>query len=476
METVKEASTSAGKESSPAAVDESAAPLVAGRRGHLLRVLGVVFGMAVTVGITIGMGILRTPGEVAAQLPNVGFFLGVWALGGLYALLGTVSVAELGTMIPRSGGFYVFVRRALGEYPGFIVGWSDWLSTCGTVAAVALVIGEYAETLVPALAGRALAVACGVTIAFAVLQWRGVRWGSRSQELTSLLKTLAFVTLIAACFIFGGGSNARATATATPALAVPAGLPLVTAFVLALQSVIYTYDGWYSTIYFGEEVRDSARSIPRAMIGSVLLVIAVYLLFNLALVYVLPLERLAGEKLAAGAAAQMIFGARGGTVIAWVAIVSLLASVNGNTLTAPRILYAMGGDRLFWRGATRVNAGGTPTVSLGLSTAAALAMILFSGAFGRLLAALAFFFVTDYALVYLSVFVLRRREPEAPRPYRAWGYPVTTGLALVGSVAFLVGVVWSDTENSVFALVLLALSYPVYLITRRLVRPDSRTG
>src|SRR5438105_1454355 len=159
METVKGSSTSAVEEAFGPDADEGAPSSVAARRGHLLRVLGVVFGMAVTVGITIGMGILRTPGEIAAQLPNVWLFLGVWALGGVYALVGTVSVAELGTMIPRSGGFYVFVRRALGEYPAFVVGWSDWLSTCGTVAAVALVIGEYAGALVPALAGRALSVA-----------------------------------------------------------------------------------------------------------------------------------------------------------------------------------------------------------------------------------------------------------------------------------------------------------------------------
>src|SRR5918997_2212847 len=123
-------------------------------RGRLLRVLGVVFGMAVTVGITVGMGILRTPGEVAAQLPNPWLFLGAWLLGGVYALCGALSVAELGTMIPRSGGFYVFARRALGEYLGFVVGWSDWLSTCGTVSAVSLVVGEYAGALVPALGGR----------------------------------------------------------------------------------------------------------------------------------------------------------------------------------------------------------------------------------------------------------------------------------------------------------------------------------
>src|SRR3712207_2161779 len=360
-------------------------------RGRLLRVLGVVFGLAVTVGITIGMGILRTPGEVAAQLPSAWLFMGAWALGGVYALCGALSVAELGTMIPRSGGFYVFARRALGEYPGFVVGWSDWLSTCGTISAVALVMGEYAGLLVPALAGREIWVASGVTVAFALLQWRGVRWGSRSQELTSLLKTLAFAALIAACFAYGG----RAAVVKSEAAVISAsGLALLTARGVRAPGIIYTYDGWYSTVYFGEEVRDTARSVPRAMVGSVVLVVVVYLLFNSALLYVLPVEQLAGQKLAAGAAAEAVFGPRGLTVIAVVAIVSLLASVNGNTLTAPRVVYAMSRDRLFWRAASRVNKGGTPTVSLALSTAAALLLVAFSGTFAKLLAGLAFFFVT----------------------------------------------------------------------------------
>jgi APA family basic amino acid/polyamine antiporter len=458
-----------------ATVEKSAAAVQVEERGRgqLLRVLGVVFGMAVTVGITIGMGILRTPGEVAGRLPNAWLFIGVWLFGGLYALFGAFSVAELGTMIPRSGGFYVFARRALGEYPGFVVGWSDWLSTCGTVAAVALVVGEYAGLLLPALAGRTLPVASAVAVAFALLQWRGVRWGSRSQELTSLLKTLAFAALIVACFASGGAQASPADAgQATQMPAMPAGLGLLAAVVFALQGVIYTYDGWYSTVYFGEEVRDTARSVPRAMVGSVALVIVIYLLFNLALLYVLPFERLAGQKLAAGAAAEAVFGPRGATVIAAVAILSLLASVNGNTLTAPRIIYAMSRDRLFWRGASRVNRGGTPTVSLAFSTTVAVLMIVFSGTFERMLAAIAFFFVTDYTLVFLSVFVLRRREPDAPRPYRAWGYPLTTALALAGSVAFLCGAVASDTENSLYALALLASSYPVFLLFRRLGRRD----
>ena len=144
--------------------------------------------------------------------------------------------------------------------------------------------------------------------------------------------------------------------------------------------------------------------------------------------------------------------------------------MNGNTLTAPRVVYAMSRDRLFWRGASYVNRGGTPAVSLALSTAAAVLLIVFSGTFAKLLAGLAFFFVTNLALVFLSVFVLRRREPETPRPFRAWGYPLTTALALAGSVAFLVGAVWSDTENSLYALLLLAASLPLFLIFRRLGR------
>ncbi|HVF22802.1 MAG TPA: amino acid permease, partial [Pyrinomonadaceae bacterium] len=166
--------------------------------------LGVGFGLAVIIGNTIGAGIFRAPGQIAEQIPHPWLFLGVWVLGGLYALLGAISLAELGTMIPRSGGQYVFARYALGEYAGFIVGWSDWISSCGSTAAVALVIGTFSGALFPALDGKGPAVAATVAIVFAVLQWRGIVWGSTIQNFTSLLKALAFVALIAAAFILGG--------------------------------------------------------------------------------------------------------------------------------------------------------------------------------------------------------------------------------------------------------------------------------
>jgi APA family basic amino acid/polyamine antiporter len=443
------------------AVIEAVLPVTDGR-GRLLRVLGVGFGIAVTIGGVIGMGILRTPGVVAAQLPQPWLFIGVWIAGGLYALLGTISVAELGTMLPRSGGFYVFVRRALGPYAGFIVGWSDWLSTCGTTAVVAIVVGEYTSALFPRLAGRSVSIALMVTIGFATLQWRGVRWGSGAQQLTSLLKALAFIALIAACFILGGGGTST-TAEAAPPVAT--GLAFVQALILAMQGVIYTYDGWYNTIYFSEEVRHPERNIPRSMIGSMLLVTGLYLLINLALLYVLPLSSIAGEDLAIGVAARIVFGVYGGMIISLLATVSMMSTINANNMITSRILFAMSRDGLFSERAVRVNRGGTPTVTLFVSTIVTVLFIA-SGTFERVLALLAFFFVINYSMTFVSVFVLRRREPDLPRPFRAWGYPWTTLLALLGSLAFLVGAIKSDTRNSAYALLLLAASYPAFLLLR----------
>lgn len=433
--------------------------------GRLLRVLGVTFGLAVIIGNTIGAGILRTPGDVAAQLPDPRLFIGVWIIGGLYALLGAISFAELGTMIPRAGGQYAFAHRALGDYAGFIVGWSDWLATCGSTAAISIVVGEYSGVLIPALAGHTVTVASAVAISFAILQWRGVRWGSRTQHLTSLLKALAFLALVAACFALGG-KGAPTSPSVAPATR---HAPLFFALILALQSVIYTYDGWYGVLYFSEEVREPGRDIPRSMFGGVLLIIAIYLLVNLALLYVLPISQIAGANLAVGAAAQVIFGAHGDTIIRALTIVSMLSGINACQLMATRTLFAMSRDDLFSHKAVKVNEGGTPTVALFVSTMVAVLFIL-SGTFEKVIAVLSFFFVANYTMSFISVFVLRWREPDLNRPYRAWGYSWTTAMALICSLAFLAGAVASDIQNSSYALLLLALSYPAFLSLRWLAR------
>jgi APA family basic amino acid/polyamine antiporter len=430
-------------------------------------VLGVPFGIAVIIGNTILVGILRTPGDVAAWLPNPVLFIGVWIVGGLYALLGAISLAEPAAMVAESGGQYVFVRRGLGEYPGFVVGWNDWISTCATISLGAMVFTEYLEALVPGLAGYRVPAGVALVLLFGLLLWRGIRVGDLSQQLLSAAKALAFGSLIAVCLVLPVPTTDAVTPTA-----LPAGMALVTAVVLALQAVIYTYDGWTGPIYFGEEVRDPGRGIPRAMVLGVLLVILIYVLVNVAFVRVLGIGRIAGDPFVAGSAGEALFGPRGDLVIRSLVLLSILGGINATLLMSPRVVLAMSRDRLLPAGFETVNAGGTPTVGHWASVGVAVGFIV-SGTFGTVLALCAFFFVASYTLSFISVFALRRKEPGTPRPYRVPGFPFTTGLAVVVSLAFLAGSVVTDWGNSWKSLLLLALSYPAY---RLIVAARDRSG
>jgi APA family basic amino acid/polyamine antiporter len=441
-----------------------------GTRGGLLRVLGVWFGIAAAVGNTIAAGIVRAPGDIAQWLPNAYLFLGVWVVGGLYALLGASSLAELGAAIPRSGGQYNFSRRAIGDYAGFVVGWSDWLSTCGTSAGVAIVIGEYTAALVSPLEPYKKSIAIAVVLFFFVLQWRGVKWGSGAQLVTSVMKTAAFVILVLACFFLGGPAHhAAAAAAANATTPLPAGWLLAVAFVVGLQQVIYTVDGWDGVIYFSEEVKNPGRDIPRAIFGSVFSIMAIYLLLNAAVLYVLPMNEVSGDIFVLGTAAGKIFGRYGDTIVRSIMIVSLLSCINACQMFCTRILYAMSADHLFFKRAARVNTGGTPVTALFLSTVVAIIFVL--GTFERVIAMLSFFFVANYTLSYTSLFILRQREPNLDRPYRAWGYPWTTGIALLASAAFLIGSIATDRDNAPLAAAMLVLSYPIFWIMKRLSKP-----
>jgi APA family basic amino acid/polyamine antiporter len=432
-------------------------------RGRLLQVLGMWFGMAVAIGNAIAAGIVRTPGEIAKALPNPWLFLGVWVVGGLYALFGASSIAELGAAIPRSGGQYNFSHRALGEYAGFIVGWSDWLSTCGT-AAVAIVIAEYSGHLFPVLAGHVKLISAAIVIGFGILQWRGIRWGSGAQIITAVMKTAALLILVGACFILGAHARAAAPAATAVLPSMPAGWPLAVALILGLQAVVYTIDGWDGVIYFGEEVREPGRDIPRAIFGSVFSVMGIYLLLNIVALYVLPMNEIAGNDFVLGTVADRVFGRLGDPIIRSIMIISMLSCVNSNLLFSSRTLHAMSCDGLFFRPVARVNAGGTPALSLMLSTTVSVLFVL--GSFERVIAMLSFFFVANYTLSYTSLFLLRRREPAMERPYRAWGYPWTTGIALGGSILFLIGSIATDRENAPWALAMLVLSYPVFRVLK----------
>jgi basic amino acid/polyamine antiporter, APA family len=464
--------------SETAAASPIAAPGQKLSRGRLLQVLGVWFGIAAAIGNAIAAGIVRTPGEIAQGLPNPWLFLGVWIVGGLYALFGASSMAELGAAIPRSGGQYNYSRRAIGEYAGFIVGWSDWLSSCGTAAAVAIVVSEYSGHLFPILAGtsKVKIISVAIIIGFCILQWRGIRWGRAAQLWTAALKTAAFLILVLACFISGGQAHQAATGNAASMLHTPSGWPLAVALMLALQAVFYTVDGWDGVIYFGEEVRNPGRDIPRAIFGSVFSVMGIYLLLNLAMLYVLPMREIAGNTFALGTVAERIFGRFGDPVIRSIMIISMLSCLNANQLFCTRTLYAMSSDGLFFRSAAKVNAGGTPVLALFLSTIVGIVFVL--GTFELVIDMLSFFFVANYTLTYTSLFVLRKSEPQMARPYRAWGYPWTTAIALGASVMFLIGSIAPDLRDAILtgrfwppspamlALIILLFSYPVFRVLK----------
>ena len=479
--------------SAPASSSTLDSPSASRNRGRLLKVLGMWFGISAAVGNTIAAGIVRAPGDIAQWLPNVYFFFGVWVVGGLYALSGASSLAELGAAIPRSGGQYNFSRRALGEYAGFIVGWSDWLSTCGTAAAVAIVIGEYSGALMRPLAGHVNLIAVLIIVGFFVLQWRGIKWGKGTQLVTAAMKTFAFVIVVAACFLFGGHARVAASSAAGASPMLPSGWPLALAVLLGLQAVFYTIDGWDGIIYFGEEVRNPGRDIPRAIFGSVATIMGIYLLINAAVLYVLPMSQIAGNNFVLGTAAEKIFGPNGDTIIRAIMVISLLSCLNANQLFCSRTLYAMSCDGLFFRSFTRVNAGGTPTLSLLLSTIVGLLFVLVStlklaglSPFDLVVDMLSFFFVANYTLSYASLFALRKKEPQMERPYRAWGYPWTTGIALFASALFLIASIAPDLKTAfttgkvwppspaMLALLILLLSYPMFRLLLWVTRRNER--
>ena len=414
-------------------------------KGHLLRVLGVAFGWAVGIGNTIGAGILRTPGDAAATVPSTVAFFAVWIIGGAYAMLGALSLSELGAMIPESGGQTVFVRRAFGPYPGFVVAWSDWISTAASGAAITIVLVEALIQIAPALAPWKPWLATAVLLFFCAVQWRGVKAGSHVQLVTSAVKALAFLALIVACFM--APMPARPMATFSPHTLTLVGV------IAALQAIIFTYDGWNGPIYFSGEVTDPGRDIPRAMIWGVLSVVAIYILLNMAFVKLIPLDRMAGDPMVADTAARAVFGPIGANIVRALIAISLLSATNAIILIASRVIYAMG--------LRTVNAGGTPTHALAASTAVSIFFVL-TGTFNQVIAIAAFFFVVNYTASFSSVFYLRRREPDTPRPYRVWGYPITTAIALLGSLAFLGAAIVADKRSSLIALALLILSYPVH--------------
>jgi APA family basic amino acid/polyamine antiporter len=425
--------------------------------GQLRRVLGLGFGLAVSVGATVGVGILRTPGLVAGQFPSKVAIILLWIAGGMYTLLGASSLTELGVMLPQAGGYYGYVRRAFGNTAGFAVGWTDWLMFCSILGYLSIAIAEFISTLAPLSTSAVRMVGIAILVAIVLLQWMGIRVSSRFQEVTTSLKCVAFLVLIAAClFVSARGHASAGTASSTT----------FSGLVIALQAIVITYGGWQSPLYFVEEDRDPARDLPRIMIGGVLSVIAVYVLVNIALLEMLPMSELSGATLPAADAANIIAGAHGRSLITILSVISLVPVLNAVIMMGTRVVFAMARDRLLWSRGSTVNANGTPGVAMLLTAAISLSLIA-TGTFQRLVAMTSFFLMANYSVCCLALIVLRRREPDLPRLYRAWGYPWSVWIIVIGGVIFLVAMLIGDSFNGLAALGLLAVGLIGHLLFRR---------
>ncbi len=450
-------------------MDSSTTTTTAAPKTQLLRILGLDFGLAVVLGGTVGVGILRLPGTVAAQLGSFWPIVAVWVVGGVYSLLGSISVAELAATLPQAGGFYVYGKRAFGEMVGFAVGWGDWLDNCAALAYASFAAAECIVLLAPGLAASPRTIALALLTGFTAMHWFGLRISSMVQKFTSSATAITLLVLAVGCLLFRGNAGraaAPALSATAPNLSHLGLIAMLGVVVLAVRLVIVAYDGWYEAIYFTEEDKNPARNVPRALIGGVVSIIALYLSLNLAFLRALGVPALAGSKLPAADAAQIIFGSGSGEFVTILSLLTLLSLLNCLLLGTPRIIYAIGRDGLFTRRASIVSTGGTPRAALLMTTGAAMLLVAL-GTFEKIVAIAAVLYVALYCMAYAAVFVLRRKAPELARPFRAWGYPWTTAIVLGGSVLFLVGAAASDPRNAMYAAVLLAISVPAYFWRRR---------
>jgi len=430
-------------------------------KNQLKKNLGLSFNIAVLVGGTIGVGILRTPGTIAEMLNNYWLIIASWLFGGLYVLLGANAYAELATMLPKAGGSYNYIKRALGDYAGFLSGWFDYIVNATPPAFFCIVISEYIIILFPGLANYSTVMAISLLTAFVSLHLSGVKNGSVIQQITSFLKVICFVALVIACFMYSG--------VEAPQIKINNSffqMGLLFGFFKSLQLIIGTYNGWNSVCFFAEENENPSQNIPKSLYSGVILVVAIYVLVNIAFFHVLPIETIAKSNLAAADVAKILFGKNGAIIVTVISIFSLISILNAFMMIPPRILYGLSRDGFFIKKGTTVNKGGTPVAALLISSLFSLFLICV-GSFEVLFSLAAFISIIVWGLAYFSLLKLRAKEPDLPRPYHSFWYPWTTIIAIIASVALLIGFIFSDPKGFLIIVGITMISYPLFLILKK---------
>lgn len=428
------------------------------------------------VGSTIGSGIFRSPAGIAARLPGPLPMLTVWVTGGLFALCGALTLAEVAGALPETGGLYVFIRTAWGPLPAFLFGWAELtVIRAASLGAIATTFAEYAFRLAghdPAAAAYVMPVHWVAAVAIVVMaacNYRGVQWGAAVQNVTTVAKYAGLLTLVVVALIVG----ARSSGVQHFVPPIPPGSVALAPFGLALVGVLWAYDGWADLSFVAGEVKDPRRILPRALITGTLAVIVIYVLANVAYLMVLPIDAIRTSRLVAADVAYRIFGTPGTELVAATVVLSTLGTLNGSLLTAPRVFYAMAADGVFFRpvGATHPKYG-TPYVAISLAAALGVAFVLLR-TFEQLADAFVTAIVPFYALAVAAVFVLRRRAGYAP-PFRVPGYPVVPALFILATL-FLLGNAMVDPTSRWATIVVLGVvlaGIPVYRVAIALRTPQ----
>ncbi len=430
---------------------------------RLPRHLGLWSAIAVLVGSTIGSGIFRVPAGVAATLGQPGPVVLVWVLGGAVALFGALTYAELAAALPRSGGVFAYILEAFGPLPAFLFGWSEMtVIRASALGAIATIFAEYLGYFIHLTPQEVRWVAAVAVALVGIFNYLGVSLAAVVMNLTTVTKYAALAGLCVLAFVAGDGSSGHFL----PAWSGGLNLSLIAT---ALIPVMWTYDGWADLSFMGGEVKDPARTLPLALILGTAAIIVVYLVLNMAYIYLVPLPQMAGAKLIAATAAERIplLGAGGAGVIAAIVMLSCFGSLNGSMMTGPRIFFAMADRGLFFRGIARISPRfQSPSISILLATSLGVIYVLLND-FQQLADKFILGIWPFYALAVGAVFVLRRTRPDLPRPYRTWGYPVVPILFLLASVGMVVNALITDPRNTGVTFGIIAVGIPAFYAWRR---------
>lgn len=430
---------------------------------RLPRTLGLWSSVGLVVGITIGSGIFRSPAGIARQAPHPLVMLGLWVAGGAITLCGALSLAEIAAALPETGGIYAYLREAWGRRAAFLFGWSELvLIRASALGGIAVVFGEYLLRSVGIDPSAHVLLARGLSagaIAFAAAtNVRGADLGALIVGIATWAKFLALALLVLASFSLGGAHGAT-----TAHLTAGAAGPLVFGNLgLALVSVLWAYDGWADLSFAAGEVKEPQRNLPRAIIYGTLALIAIYILTNLAYLYVLPVDAIGRSPLVAADAMMAIFGRVGVVLVSVFVMISSFSSLNGSMLASPRVFFAMADDGLLFETIARVHPKyKTPYVAILLAAGLGIALVM-SRSFERLTDTFVLAIWPFYALGVAAIYRLRRDRPDLPRPYRALGYPVVPAVFIASVAAFVVNSLVNDTMNSLITFAVILAGLPVY--------------